>query len=53
MNDVMKMSKDLALAPGKQNFGMECSMEVNVRLSLEQEFLKRAGDIEGCDATEV
>ena len=53
MNDVMKMSKDLALAPGKQDFGMECSMEVNVRLSLEQEFLKRAGDIEGCDATEV
>ena len=53
MNDVMKMSKDLALAPGKQNFGMECSMEVNVRLSLEQEFLKRAGDIEGCEAAEA
>ena len=52
MNGVMKMAKDLGLAPEGQDFGMECSMEVNVRLSLEKEFLKRAADIEGCSASE-
>lgn len=52
MNGVMKMTKDLGLAPEGQDFGMECSMEVNVRLSLEKEFLKRAADIEGCSASE-
>ncbi len=52
MNGVMKMAKDLGLAPEEQDFGMECTMEVNVRLSLEKEFLKRAADIEGCTASE-
>lgn len=52
MNGVMKMAKDLGLAPEGQDFGMECTMEVNVRLSLEKEFLKRAADIEGCTASE-
>ncbi len=52
MNGVMKMAKDLGLAPEGQDFGMECTMEVNVRLSLEKEFLKRTADIEGCTASE-
>lgn len=52
MNGVMKMAKDLGLAPEGQDFGMECTMEVNVRLSREKEFLKRAADIEGCTASE-
>lgn len=53
MNDVMKMAKDLGLQPCRQDFGMECSMEVPVRLSLENEFLKRAADIGGCSAEEA
>ncbi len=48
MNDVMKMTKDLGLSPKDQDFGMECSMEVAVRLSLDGEFRKRASDIGGC-----
>lgn len=52
MNDVMKMTKDLGFQPYGQDFGMECSMEVPVRLSLEEEFLKRTADIGGCRAEE-
>lgn len=53
MNNVMKMTKDLGLQPCRQDFGMECSMEVPVRLSLEEEFLRRAADIGGCYAEEA
>lgn len=52
MNDVMKMTKDLGLQPSCQDFGMECSMEVPVRLAIEEEFLRRTADIGGCDAEE-
>ncbi len=33
MNDVMKVIKDMALTPSGQDFGLECSMNVRVRLS--------------------
>ena len=53
MNNVMKMVKDLGLTPAGQDFGMECSLEVSVRLSLDAEFLKRTEDMEGCTAEPV
>lgn len=52
MNDVMKMTKDLGLIPAGQDFGMECTMTVSVRLALEEEFIKRVRDIGGCTAEE-
>lgn len=33
MNDVMKVIKDMSLTPSGQDFGLECSMNVRVRLS--------------------
>jgi len=33
MNDVMKVIKDMSLTPSGQDFGLECSMSVRVRLS--------------------
>ncbi len=53
MNDVMKMIKDMGLVPGHQDFGMECSMEVTVRLSLADKFLETCSKIEGCCAEEA
>lgn len=50
MNSVMKMVKDMSLEQCSQNFGLECELVVKVRLSLEQDFLKSAGDIAGCTA---
>lgn len=52
MNDVMKVTKDLGLIPAGQDFGMECTMTVSVRLALEEEFIKRIRDIGGCTAEE-
>lgn len=48
MNDVMKLMKDMGLSPYGQEFGLECSMSVNVRLSLENDFLEGISRIEGC-----
>ena len=53
MNDVMKMVKDLGLTPCNQGYGMECSMEVAVRLSMEEEFMRRVSGIGGCSATDT
>ena len=53
MNDVMKMTKELGLVPGRQDFGMECTMEVSVRLSLTEKFLEMCSKIEGCLAEEA
>ena len=41
MNDVMKALKDLGLAATGQDFGLQCSLDVRVRLSLEEDFRKR------------
>ena len=44
MNNVMKVLKDLQLTPCAQDFGMDCSLETSVRLSLVDDFLKRIGE---------
>lgn len=53
MNDVMKAVKDLDLKQEKQDFGMSCSFETSVRLSLERTFTERIGKIEGCGIEEM
>lgn len=53
MNDVMKTVKDLGLTPEAQDFGMACSMEVKVRLSMAETFLGQVSGIEGCNAEEI
>ncbi len=53
MNDVMKITKDLSLSPLHQDFGTECRMEMNVRLSLVDTFLEKIDKVEGCTAEEV
>ena len=41
MNGVMKVLKDMGLTPSAQDFGLECALEVRVRLSMEEDFLAR------------
>ncbi len=45
MQQVMKAVKDLDLPQRAREFGTECSMEVRVRRSLEEEFLERTNSI--------
>ena len=45
MNPVMKVLKDLGLQPSAQDFGLDCSLEVRVRLSLEESFREKLSDI--------
>ena len=53
MNGVMKVMKDVNLEQKNQKFDMECSLETNVRLSLEGTFLERMEDVEGCHVEEL
>ncbi len=53
MNPVMKVLKDMDLSPKDQDFGMECALTVRVRLSAEEAFRERIGQIEGCDLEEL
>ena len=53
MNQVMKAVKDMELPQKAQEFGEDCSMQCRVRLSLQEDFLKRMGDIEGCDVERI
>lgn len=53
MNQVMKAVKDLELPQKAQEFGEACSMQCRVRLSLQEDFLKRMGDIEGCEVERI
>lgn len=48
MNGVMKVLKDLGLPSRNQDFGMECSLETEVRLSLADTFADMIGKTEGC-----
>lgn len=43
--DVMKMVKDMDLPQRAQEFSLDCSMEVRVRLSLEGDFLEKSENI--------
>ena len=45
MNAVMKVLKDLGLTASGQEFGMDCAMDVRVRLSLEEDFRARMDGI--------
>ena len=45
MPAVMKTIKDMELPQRNQDFGAECSMEVRVRMTLEQDFLERMENV--------
>ena len=45
MNAVMKVLKDMGLQPSAQDFGLACTLEVRVRLALEEDFRERMADI--------
>ena len=53
MNGVMKVMKEMGLEQKNQRFDMECSLDTSVRLSLVDSFLKRMGDVEGCNIEEL
>ena len=48
MNQVMKVLKDMNLSQREQDFGENCSMTTDVRLTLEEDFLERCSKIDGC-----
>jgi len=50
MDQIMRLSKNYGIVPSKQDFGTECTMIATVRLSLEEDFLKRISEIDGCEA---
>ena len=41
MNDVMKVLKEMGIAPLKQSFDLDCTLEVRVRLSQIEDFRKQ------------
>ena len=45
MNDVMKVLKEMGLQPSAQDFGLDCALEVRVRLTLEEDFRTRMAGI--------
>ena len=45
MNAVMKVLKDMGLQPSAQDFGLDCSLDVRVRLSLESDFREKLSGI--------
>lgn len=53
MNSVMKAVKELAMDSTPPAFGLECSLEVKVRLCLAGDFLLRCRDIVGCKVQEL
>ncbi len=53
MNSVMKTVKDLDLSTSAPEFGLECKLDVRVRLTLVDDFLSRISDIEGCRCEEL
>lgn len=53
MNSVMKVAKDLALPQKNQSFDEQCSFELRVRLSQEDDFLERMSNIEGVEVGTV
>ena len=48
MNAVMKRLKDLGLTPTNQQFDLNCSLRVDVRLALIDTFLEAFDKLEGC-----
>ena len=48
MNSVMKRLKDMGLTPTNQQFDLNCSLRVDVRLNNTQNFLEAFDKLEGC-----
>lgn len=53
MNSVMKILKDMDLQQKGQAFGAECTLQVWIRLSAEDDFRTRIGKIENCTINEL
>ena len=53
MNAVMKILKEMDLPQKDQKFGMECCLTTRVRLSSEETFRDRIGQVEGCNLEEL
>ncbi len=53
MNAVMKILKEMDLPQKDQEFGMECCLTTRVRLSSEESFRDRIGQVEGCNLEEL
>lgn len=53
MNSVMKVLKDMGLEQKNQQFDMECSIDVSVRLSMVDSFEEKMADVEGCRLEEM
>ncbi len=53
MNDVMKVIKDLSLSPVNQDFGTECRLDTDVRLTLVDSFISAVGKVGGCGVEEL
>ncbi|MCR4660212.1 MAG: YigZ family protein [Bacteroidales bacterium] len=47
MNDVMRVLKDLGLKPERQQFELDCQLEVGVRQSLSQRLTDAVGNLRG------
>lgn len=48
---VMNVIKDMGLEQLSQDFGLDCTLRVRVRLTLEEDFIRRISDIRGVAAT--
>ena len=48
MNAVMKRLKEMNLTPTDQQFDMDCSLRVEVRLGQVDRFEENFGQLEGC-----
>ena len=53
MPSVMSMIKSMSLPTRAQSYAEDCTVEVRVRLSLEEDFLRSAGNIPGLSFEEA
>ena len=53
MNSVMKRLKDMGLTPFNQQFDLNCSLRVDVRLNNTNDFLEAFDKLEGCRIEEI
>lgn len=53
MNSVMKRLKDMGLTPFNQQFDLNCSLRVDVRLNNTSSFLEAFDKLEGCRIEEI
>lgn len=53
MNTAMKKLKDMSLTPSNQQFDLNCTLQVNVRLNLIDNFLEAFDKVEGCRVEKI